>query len=114
MRVSALRWASASAIGLLLTISVIPALSKGDEECESSKHAVQLCTLVENAAQYDGKEVLVRGLYRMVLHGSILSGSTCSRVEANMRRAQNWKGDKHARAVLKSITKKKTNFNSST
>lgn len=41
----------------------------------------------------------------MVLHGSILTGSACRRVDVNMRRAQDWKGDKHAMAVVHSQTK---------
>jgi len=65
-----------------------------------------LCTVLADAAKYDGKKITVRGLYRMVIHGSILMRSACPKVNVNLRGAPNWKGDKRALAVIRSLTKK--------
>ena len=77
-----------------------------DDKCFVSAQAIPLCTVLANAAEYDGKEIVVRGLYRMVIHGSILMGSGCPKVNVNLRGAPNWKGEKHALAVIRSLTKK--------
>ena len=42
----------------------------------------------------------------MVIHGSILIGPACPQIDVNMRRSENWKGDKQAVAVLRSILRK--------
>jgi hypothetical protein len=99
------RSTSASAVALLICVCLIPPPSRS-EDCESSKQAVQLCALIANAAQYNGKSTLIRGLYHMAFHGSVLSSSDCPKVDVNLRRAQSWRGDKHARATMKSILKK--------
>jgi hypothetical protein len=77
-----------------------------DDKCPVSSQATPLCTVLANAAEYAGKEIVVRGLYRMVIHGSILMGSGCPKVNVNLRGAPNWNGEKHAIAVICSLTKK--------
>ncbi len=42
----------------------------------------------------------------MVIHGSILMGTTCSQINVNMRQAAGYKADKQAVAVVRSLTKK--------
>jgi hypothetical protein len=59
-----------------------------------------------DAAKYDGKEITVEGLYRMVLHGSILMSPACGKPYVNMHGASDYKADKHASSVLRSLTKK--------
>src|SRR5205807_177446 len=59
-----------------------------------------------DAAKYDGKEITVKGLYRMVFHGSILTSPACGKTYVNMRQASAYKADKHASTVMKSLTKK--------
>lgn len=78
-------------------------LAAGD--CARPVQAIPICNVLANAAQYDGKEVTVSGSYRMVIHGSILSGPACSKDDVNLRRAAHWKGDKHAVATIRSLTK---------
>ncbi len=36
-----------------------------------------ICSVLANAAEYDGKEVTVRGIYRFEIHGSELWGPEC-------------------------------------
>jgi hypothetical protein len=63
--------------------------------------AIPFCSVLENAAAYDGKEIAVRGIYYRVIHGSILTGQTCHE-KANMMLSRDWKADKQALKLLNS------------
>jgi hypothetical protein len=92
---------------LLLTACFSASSSPADDGCAASAQAVPLCTVLADAAKYDGKEITVRGLYRMVIHGSILMAAGCPKDDyVNLRGAPNWRGDKHALAIIRSLTKK--------
>jgi hypothetical protein len=78
----------------------------GDDRCSSSAEAISLCTVLTDAAKYDGKEITVRGLYRMVLHGSVLMSPSCGKTYVNMRQASDYKANKDASAIMRSLTKK--------
>ncbi len=92
---------------VLLLTACFSALSlSADDDCVVSAQAIPVCAVLADAAKYDGKEITVRGLYRMVTHGSILMGSACPEVNVNLRRAPKWKGDKRASATVRSLTKK--------
>ena len=42
----------------------------------------------------------------MVLHGSMLMSPECGKTHVNMRRASDYKAEKHASATMRSLTKK--------
>jgi hypothetical protein len=67
---------------------------------------VPLCTVLSDAANYDGKEITVKGRYRVVIHGSVLMEPTCSKALVNMRAAPDYRADKHAQDVIRSLRKK--------
>ncbi|MGD0500205.1 MAG: hypothetical protein ABSC23_17420 [Bryobacteraceae bacterium] len=67
--------------------------------------AVSLCAVISDAAAYDGKEIVVEGLYRMVLHGAIMMDRACPKVQVNLREAPGYTSDKRAAATLRSLTK---------
>jgi hypothetical protein len=91
----------------LLVASCIGALSSsGGEKCTELAEALPLCAVLSNAAKYDGSEITVSGTYRMVIHGSVLMGAECSKVEVNLRQAEGYKVDKHVAAILRALTKK--------
>lgn len=96
------------AISLLVLVAngFIPLAYSGQDKSLGSPVPIPLCTVLKNPEKYDGKEIIVEGLYRMVIHGSILYGSACPQTNVNMRKASNWKGDKKASAVLQSLTEK--------
>lgn len=96
----------AIAVMLLFAGCFVASSSVADDHCAASARAIPICSVLADAAKYDGAEITVRGLYRMVIHGSILTGSACPKIDVNLRRASNWKGDKHAVAVIRSATKK--------
>jgi hypothetical protein len=96
-------------LALLAAACFSPLALSGEGQCSASTEAVPLCTVVSDAATYDGKEITVRGLYRMVIHGSILMGSACPKDNVNVREAPNAQDDKHALAVVRSFYKKKKN-----
>lgn len=74
--------------------------------CFDERSAVPLCTILASPDSYDGKEITVRGLYRMVLHGSVLTAPECARMYVNMREAEGYRADKRALKVIRSATKK--------
>jgi len=91
----------------VLFVACFSALSvSADPECAAWAQAVPICTVLENPAKYDGKLITVEGLYRPVIHGSVLYGSACSETYVNMRAAADDKKDKHASKVMRSLTKK--------
>lgn len=90
---------------LLLAECLVPPFSFGDDTCASSGQALPLCAVLANAAQYDGKEIIVAGIYHRVIHGSILTASTCpgTNKRVNMRSAPNWKANKNVLKPLNSL-----------
>lgn len=77
-----------------------------EHTCYEITDAVPLCTILANPNAYDGKEITVRGSYRMVLHGSVLTASECAQTYVNMREAGGYRADKRALKVIRSATKK--------
>jgi len=94
---------------VLIAASSSPLAFSAEGKCYASPEAVPLCTVVSEAAKYDGKEITVRGRYRMLIHGSILMDGGCPESNVNLLGAANEKADKHALAVLHSFYKKKIN-----
>jgi hypothetical protein len=91
---------------LFLTSSVLTA----DDRCSLSLGAIPFCAVASDL-NYDNKEITVRGLYRMVIHGSVLTGAKCPNVKANVRLAPDYKVDKKATSVMRShSTSKKDQF----
>lgn len=97
---------STTLIVLLLAVLISPTALARDDKCSASAQAVPFCTVLSDAANYDGKEITVRGLYRMVVHGSFLMGATCPKIKVNVRQAPNYKADKNASTIIRSLTKK--------
>lgn len=93
-------------ITLLLVICFTAISPAVNTECPAFAKAVPLCTVLTDPSRYEGKDVTVRGLYRMVLHGSILMSPECGQTYVNMQGAPDYKADKHALSVVRSLTKK--------
>ena len=98
-----MKWAIA--VTILFTSCFSPLTVSSDEKCPASAQAVPLCTVLTDAAKFDGKEIIVSGLYQMLIHGSVLMGPDCG-PGVNMRRILNEKPNKKAEAVIRSLTKK--------
>jgi hypothetical protein len=71
-----------------------------------SAQAIPLCAVIANAARYDGKEIMIRGLYRMEIHGFILMDRGCSKTQASLRRSPGYRAEKSVAKVLRSAAKK--------
>ena len=94
-------------VGFCFAFAVCLTTASGvDRECPALATAIPLCTVLADASQYDSKEITVRGLYRMVIHGSILMSPECGKEPVNLRGASDYKADKHAVAVIRSATRK--------
>jgi hypothetical protein len=90
---------------VFLMCRTLPA-AQGQPQASTSVQAMPLCAVIADAAKYDGKEVVVSGLYRMVIHGAILMDRSCSKTDVNLREAPAYKANKQASALLRSLTKK--------
>lgn len=90
---------------LLLASSSLLALAR-DYPCTAKANAITLCAVLSDPTKYDGQEITVRGLYRMVIHGSVLTSPACGKTYVNLRGAPDYKANKHASAVIRSMTKK--------
>jgi hypothetical protein len=67
---------------------------------------IEICTVTSNAAKFDGEEITVRALWRMVIHGSILMGDVCPKALVNLTQTQGYKADKKASSLVRSLAKK--------
>jgi len=94
------------AISLLLLASVSLAASSNHNCSADWANAVPICTVLANPAKYDGKTIMVKGLYQMIIHGSIIYGTACPKINVSLRGAADWKGDKRALAVIRRLTRK--------
>src|SRR5262249_2868164 len=90
---------------LFVTCCSMPTSSQQTRDTGSAQ-AMSLCAVIADAARYDGKEVLVKGLYRVLVHRSIAMARACSKTDANLRLAPGYKADKKASSILRSQTKK--------
>lgn len=100
---------STIAITVLLAVCFNPLASASDDKCTTLAQAVPLCTVLADASKYDGKQVTVRGLYRVLIHGSILMGTACPNDEVNLRNAPDFKADKRALTAIRSFYNKREN-----
>jgi hypothetical protein len=82
------------------------AASVAHSQADARIQAVDICTITANPANYDGKEFLVRGLWRMVIHGSILMGKVCPKIEVNLTEVAGYKANKKASSLVRSLAKK--------
>jgi diphthamide synthase (EF-2-diphthine--ammonia ligase) len=90
---------------LILICPTAIAHAKGAENSPPPP-ASDICQVVADAANYDGKEVVVRGFWRAQIHGSILMGTSCPKVDVNLRETSDYKANKQAEKVARSATKK--------
>jgi hypothetical protein len=77
-----------------------------EDKCLVSAQAVSLCSVLADGAQYDGKEVIVRALYRKVIGGAVLIGSACPKVPVTLQPAPDYKDNKRASSQLQALTKR--------
>jgi hypothetical protein len=92
-------------VTVLIAACLNPAMSAGGKKCAAPADSVPLCSVLSDAARYDGKDIVVSGIYRMVVHGSILTSSACPNATVNLRQARGYKANKTALAVIRSLTK---------
>jgi hypothetical protein len=71
---------------------------------QTANQPLDVCDLIAHAADYDGKTVYVRGLWRMTPHGSLLMRRSCAEAAA-VKQTSDYKADHSASAVIRKITK---------
>lgn len=94
-------------LAFVLTFSamlvVCPAIA-GEKSCSATANALPLCTVLARPAQFDGQDITVTALYRMVIHGSILTSPDCG--DVNLRGASDYTAEKRASQVIRSAMKR--------
>lgn len=96
----------ATAIVILCASSIGRPSFAASERCSATTSVASLCAIVGDAAKYDGKEVTLRGTYRITIHGSVLMSPDCEATFVNMRWASDYNEDKSASKVVRSLTRK--------
>src|SRR5689334_9590878 len=76
------------------------------ERCFRAPDVVPLCSVLAKAADYDGKEIIVRGVYRRIFHGSVLSSPNCrqQKQEVDVRFAARYIISKKDLKTLRKLT----------
>jgi hypothetical protein len=95
-------------ITILLTFGLVllPLPLSASDECAASGEAIPICTVLTDAAKYDGKEIIVKAIYTAAIHGSYITGAACSDVGINLKRTEHWHAEKRALNTIRSLTKK--------
>jgi hypothetical protein len=80
----------------------------GDEQAQANNsQPITVCNICSNASSYDGKMVVISGVFERIFHGSIIGGSeSCPKSEINFRLASDYKSEKSVRKALASLTSK--------
>ena len=66
--------------------------------------ATSICAVVGDAQKYDGRNILVSGLYRWEPHGAVFMGdSSCFEEISRLRFAVDYKEDERAKSLLDSL-----------
>ncbi len=93
---------------LLISFLVMtrPLLVAQDIDNRPPALSLDICSVIAHPAEYDGKEVIVTSLYRVIIHGAILTGKDCSSVNVSAKESDNYKANKHAATVLRHLLKK--------
>ena len=94
------------ALSILLAFTACLASDAYRRGCLDESKAVPLCKMLTNPETYDGRQVIVHGVYRMVLHGSVLTAPECAGTYVNLREAEGYRADKLALKVIRSAIKK--------
>lgn len=94
-----------SVILFLVAILSTAAYAKDERTPPPAPPALSICSVLAKAAEYDGKEVTVRGIYRFEIHGSELFGQGCRSRENNvsLRSAPDSKDSKQVRKAWRMI-----------
>jgi hypothetical protein len=69
---------------LLVAPLIVAAYGKDNQAPVSTAPAHPICSVLSKAAEYDGKEVTVSGIYRFEIHGAELFGRECRSREMNV------------------------------
>jgi len=80
---------------IILALSISP---HGQERltAPSATQVLSLCDLLSRAAEFDGKQITVRGIYQFEIHGAELFAQQCTsrNDRVNLRHAPEYKSDK--------------------
>lgn len=94
------------ALVLLIAVCLSTQSHANSDNCATVVTFVSLGDVLADAAKYDGKEIIVRGSYRMVIHGSVLMMSSCPANLVNLRQAKGYVENQSALKIIRSNTRK--------
>lgn len=91
--------------GVLFTC-VAAGSSTVDKPCPVVAQELDICAVIANAANYDGKEVTVGGVFETGPIETVFIGHVCPNDFVNVRQSENWRGDPSAVAKTRPGSKK--------
>ena len=80
----------------------------GDEQAVvDHSQPITVCNICSNPNDYDGKMIIITGVFKRIFHGSILEGcESCSKSEINFRLSPDYRSKKSVRKAFASLTRK--------
>jgi hypothetical protein len=70
---------------------------------EIFSQAVPVCRALTESQQYDGRETLIRGIYKFTPHGAVFYGKNCSSTLVNIRGASQHRRNRRTETILASL-----------
>ena len=90
----------------LLVVSFAPIVAAQNRYAVSANRIEDICSVGSNAGVFDNKEIVVDALYRLVIHGAILTGKNCPDLVVAGKEVGEYKADKRAAKEVQRLLKK--------
>jgi hypothetical protein len=88
----------AAIMPVLCSCGTIPQLDRPVDLIFS--RALPVCAVIADAQSYNGRSILIDGLYKVEPHGAIFFGSSCSGDVVRLEKAEKYTENKEAKSLL--------------
>jgi|LSQX01.3.fsa_nt_gb hypothetical protein len=80
----------------------------GDEQADvDNSQPISVCDICSNPNDYDGRRIIITGVFKRIFHGSILEGcESYPKSEINVRLSPDYRSEKSVRKAFASLTRK--------
>ena len=90
----------------ILIVSFAPIVAAQNEDAVSVSDVIDICSAAANSKAFDNKEIAVDALYRIVIHGAVLTGKNCPELVVAGKEIDAYKADKKAAKEMQRALKK--------
>jgi hypothetical protein len=90
----------------ILVLCFVPLLAAQKQDVVSAGGVVDICSVAVNSKAFDTKEIVVDAIYRIVIHGAVLTGRNCPELVVAGKEVDAYKADKQAAKEMQHLLKK--------